>query len=261
MTCCTSHTRCNCRNSNSPVFAYEPCTITIVHRFHARLSSKLTCTQIFGGLFGNCRTYLFFVNPYSFRLLSLGPLSRFSSIMALPHWMNITLRLVSNVTSFLLNDPPAECPLASLSHEERYRHSDSSAGILDAAFSFVATSVGLDLPRTLTVVDGLTVATAFLLRLTESVPAEVLLFPHSQRSFLLVIRCPSLRVWNCWCGWSPTEAFYTGNTTNSRPTFCFEYSRKHQVLCHCLPLNCPLCLTRLRHSSQRHQPSLCNSFP
>ena len=96
--------------------------------------------------------------------------------MALPHWMNVTLRLVSNVTSFLLNDPPSECPLASLSHEERYRNSDSSAGILDAALSFVATSVGLDLPRTLTVVDGLSVATAFLLRLTENVPAEVLLF-------------------------------------------------------------------------------------
>ena len=90
--------------------------------------------------------------------------------------MNITLRLVSNVSSFLLNDPPAECPLASLSYEERYRNSDSSTGILDAALSFVATSVGLDLPRTLTIVDELSVATAFLLRLTENVPAEVLLF-------------------------------------------------------------------------------------
>ena len=90
--------------------------------------------------------------------------------------MNITLRLVSNVTAFLLNDPPTECRLSSLSHEERYRTTDSSASILDAALSFVATSVGLDLPRTLTVVDSLSVATAFLLRLTENVPAEVLLF-------------------------------------------------------------------------------------
>ena len=36
--------------------------------------------------------------------------------------------------------------------------------------------MGLNLPRTLAVVDGLSAATAFLLRLTESVPAEVLLF-------------------------------------------------------------------------------------
>ena len=28
------------------MFAYELCTITIVHRFHARLSPKLTYTQI-----------------------------------------------------------------------------------------------------------------------------------------------------------------------------------------------------------------------
>ena len=96
--------------------------------------------------------------------------------MALPHWMNVTLRLVSNVAAFLLNDPQTECPLSSLSYEERYRNADSSAGILDTALSFVATSVGLDLPRTLTVVDGLSVATAFLLCLIENIPAEVLLF-------------------------------------------------------------------------------------
>ena len=112
----------------------------------------------------------------SFWFTLRGSLTRFPYIMALPHWMNITLRLVSNVTAFLLNDPPTECPLASLSYEERYRNSDSSASILDTALSFVAISIGLDLPRTLTVVDGLSVATAFLLRLTENVPAEVLLF-------------------------------------------------------------------------------------
>ena len=76
----------------------------------------------------------------------------------------------------LLPKCPSALQLSSLSYEERYRNADSSAGILDAALSFVATSVGLDLPRTLTIVDGLLVATAFLLRLTENVPAEVLLF-------------------------------------------------------------------------------------
>ena len=181
--------------------------------------------------------------------------------MALPHWMNITLRLVSNVTSFLLNDPPSECPLASLSHEERYRNSDSSAGILDAALSFVATSVGLDLTSyTLTVVDSLSVATAFLLRLTENVPAEVLLFLIVSGAVFWLIRRPSL--------WGVEQLGYLvfcccishgEHNKLADQLSVLNDTRKHQVLFHCLPLSFPRCLTLLRLSSQQQLTHRCTT--
>ena len=101
---------------------------------------------------------------------------RHTRSMALPRWMNVTLRLVSNVSAFLLNESSPVCPLAPAEQGQVYSITESSATLIDSALGFVASSVGLNLPRTLAVVDGLSVATAFLLRLTESVPAEVLLF-------------------------------------------------------------------------------------
>ena len=106
---------------------------------------------------------------------SIG-VGRHTQSMALPRWMNVTLRLVSNVSAFLLNESSPVCPLAPVEQGQTYSVAESSATLIDSALGYVASSVGLNLPRTLAVVDGLSVATAFLLRLTESVPAEVLLF-------------------------------------------------------------------------------------
>ena len=108
-------------------------------------------------------------------LHSIG-VGRHTRSMALPRWMNVTLRLVSNVSAFLLNESSPVCPLAPVEQRQVYSVTESSATLIDSALGYVASSVGLNLPRTLAVVDGLSVATAFLLRLTESVPAEALLF-------------------------------------------------------------------------------------
>ena len=75
------------------------------------------------------------------------------------------LQFVANVTSFLLNDLSNTCFLFSLKEEDDYRVSDSSATLINLALLYFAPSFGLDLPCVLAIIDGLSMATAFMLRL------------------------------------------------------------------------------------------------
>ena len=103
--------------------------------------------------------------------------------MALPVWMQLVLQLVHGLSHFLLfgtfdeptannSDPNPSAPLTSSDSTL----SSSSSPLSSRTVDFLATVFGFTLPRDVTIVHGLPTATAVLLKLTEILPPEVVLF-------------------------------------------------------------------------------------
>ena len=96
--------------------------------------------------------------------------------MALPCLAKVVLRLVSEITLFLLDEPchPSlrDCLLIRVPDVS----DPSSSSIIDHILTQFANTLGLSLPRDLTLFGNIPTATAYLLRLTEVLPSELLLF-------------------------------------------------------------------------------------
>ena len=97
--------------------------------------------------------------------------------MALPRWMHIAMSVVYEVAAFLIEDPSA---LASLGATPCYDSLTSPRGeplrLSDYLLSYLSSLAGLELPRAITILNGLPLATSLLLRLTEVIPPELILF-------------------------------------------------------------------------------------
>ena len=103
--------------------------------------------------------------------------------MALRDWLHLSLQLVHDLSHFLLFNSSTEPIFSTPSstappptptvHDQR---APSLSTLAESSIHSFAEWLGFSLPRTVTVVTGLPVATVFLLRLTEVWPAEFLLF-------------------------------------------------------------------------------------
>ena len=97
--------------------------------------------------------------------------------MALPRWMHMAMSVVYEVAAFLIEDPNA---LASLGSGPCYNNltvpREEPLRLSDYLLSYLSSLAGLELPRALTILNGLPLATSLLLRLTEVIPPELLLF-------------------------------------------------------------------------------------
>ena len=104
--------------------------------------------------------------------------------MALPAWMHLVLRLIHDLSHFLLfNDADQlshpsvpSVHATTVAPPESLRHSTLFPGIGERTIDLVAGLLGVALPRAVTIVSDLPAATAALLRLTEVIPADVVLF-------------------------------------------------------------------------------------
>ena len=103
--------------------------------------------------------------------------------MALTDWAHLGLQLVHDLSHFLLFGSLAEPRLSSRSttpapataFPEEFVPS-LPPNLTERTIDYVAGWLGISLPRAVTIVTGLPAATVFLLRLTETVPAEFVLF-------------------------------------------------------------------------------------
>ena len=97
--------------------------------------------------------------------------------MAPSAWANAALRLIIEVASFLLNDNSSLCPYETLtSLFNSLKSSSTSQGLVDQLLSSLASTLSLPLPQSLFAFSGLPVATAYILRLTEVIPPEFVLW-------------------------------------------------------------------------------------
>ena len=97
--------------------------------------------------------------------------------MAPSAWVNAALRLFIEIASFLLNEPSTTCPCDTFNSVFASPELvDKPSGFIDQFFSSIASAINLPLPRSLSVFSSLPTATAGLLRLTEIVPPEILLW-------------------------------------------------------------------------------------
>ena len=103
--------------------------------------------------------------------------------MALMNWLHLTLQLVHDLSHFLLfgsfvepNQSTHSSTVSPVTSADDRTTSPLLSAFVESSFHSVAGWLGFSLPRTVTVVTGLPVATVFLLRLTEVWPAEFLLF-------------------------------------------------------------------------------------
>ena len=107
-----------------------------------------------------------------------------ASIMALPNWMHLVLRLIHDISHFLLFNATEEptyqttrpANATTIAPPESLSHSTIFSGIGERTIDLVAGLLGVALPRAVTIVSDLPAATAALLRLTEIIPADVVLF-------------------------------------------------------------------------------------
>ena len=96
--------------------------------------------------------------------------------MALPVSVQLALRLVMIISSFLLQEHSPSCSELALSRlKHQFLDKDHNPSLMDSIVSYTAYTLGIRLPRALTVFDDLPVGTSFLLQLTEIVPVEILL--------------------------------------------------------------------------------------
>ena len=103
--------------------------------------------------------------------------------MALIDWAHLGLQLVHDLSHFLLfgslTDPlPFSSSTTSTPRIVSSGDSVSSplSNLTERTIDYIAGWVGISLPRAVTIVTGLPAATIFLLRLTEIVPPEFVLF-------------------------------------------------------------------------------------
>ena len=97
--------------------------------------------------------------------------------MAPSAWANAALRLILEVASFLLSDSSPLCPCESLvTTLDSLKTSPKTQNFVDRLLTSLATSLGLTMPTALSVYSGLPLATAYILKLTEIVPPEFVLW-------------------------------------------------------------------------------------
>ena len=110
--------------------------------------------------------------------------------MALFQIIRLSLRIVSSIVDFLLGD---ETQLSSanspLTVPTQHHSLSESSSFLDGILTHIASSFDLSLPRSVTVFNELPVITSFLLRLTEIVAPEILLFLVLFGSLSLIVLC------------------------------------------------------------------------
>ena len=92
--------------------------------------------------------------------------------MAMPRFIQLNLRIIADIARFLLQEDPPRCvssttPLISVE--------EVPPNAIDRFLSFTASMLDINLPRAVTVYNELPVATAYLLKLTEVIPSEVIL--------------------------------------------------------------------------------------
>ena len=105
--------------------------------------------------------------------------------MALPTWMHVVLQLIHDISHFLLFNSAEEptyrtttrpINATTVAPPESLGHPTTFPGIGERTIDLVAGLLGVALPRAVTIVSDLPAATAALLRLTEIIPADVVLF-------------------------------------------------------------------------------------
>ena len=107
--------------------------------------------------------------------------------MALPVSVQLALRLVMVISSFLLQEHSPTCSeLALLRVKHQFLDDGHNPSLMDSIVSYAAYTLGIRLPRALTVFDDLPVGTSFLLQITEIVPVEILLLLIIGGLFVLV---------------------------------------------------------------------------
>ena len=94
--------------------------------------------------------------------------------MALLYLMRFSLRVISSITEFLLNEDTPTCPIPHDTLVASHT-SDEHSTIIDYTLSYLARHFDFSLPRTLTVFNELSPSTAFLIRLTEVIPSNIIL--------------------------------------------------------------------------------------
>ena len=95
-------------------------------------------------------------------------------MMAVPEWLRLLMYLLHTILTFFLQPTsvgPLPQSLTCLSNAP-----EGEPGLVDQLLAGVTSLLGLDLPRDISLFNYLPRATAFLLRLTEVVHPEVLLF-------------------------------------------------------------------------------------
>lgn len=101
--------------------------------------------------------------------------------MALPCWMRVIISVIYEVAAFLVHEPHSarevpRSPCAFDGFNPTQSTADESLGISDYMLSSISNALGLELPRAVTILNGLPLATSLLLRLTEVLPSELILF-------------------------------------------------------------------------------------
>ena len=97
--------------------------------------------------------------------------------MAPSTWVNAALRLIIEIASFLSNDPSPLCPCESLSSiVASLEDTTSSYNFIDYAIGSIASAIGYTIPNHSTISTSLPLTTVYLLRLTEVIPPEFLLW-------------------------------------------------------------------------------------
>ena len=97
--------------------------------------------------------------------------------MALPNWMRVAMSIVYEVAAFLIEDPNAFSALGTAAcYGNASNHREEPLRLSDHLLSYLSSLTGLELPRALTILNCLPLATSLLIRLTEVIPPELILF-------------------------------------------------------------------------------------
>ena len=125
--------------------------------------------------------------------------------MALTEWMHLVLRVVHDLSHFLLfgtlHDPTSVTTTPTISPRTSFDNLTPTPlpSISERAIGLVAGAFGVVLPQAVTLVHGLPAATAVLLRLTEVLPADVVLFLCLSGLLLWVFVFGAVGLLTGWC--------------------------------------------------------------
>ena len=97
--------------------------------------------------------------------------------MAYPSIIRTSLRIAAEAANFLLQEDAPRCvPVSSLASENILSQTGPPSGLIDRALSYVADSFDISLPRVVTIYNESPIATAYLFKIIEVIPAELVLF-------------------------------------------------------------------------------------
>ena len=95
--------------------------------------------------------------------------------------MRVILSVIYEITAFLVHEPNTSrstprSPCAFDHFGTASSEKEETLGLSDLLLTTLSSWVGVELPRAMTILNGLPLATSLLLRLTEVIPPELLLF-------------------------------------------------------------------------------------